>query len=246
MKNIFKIAICDDNKIFAERLQHSVESIIKANGDESVIECFADGTEVLQYCKKNAVDILILDIDMPVMSGFEVMEELGKTQPNLSVIFVTSHDELAYQAYDYQPFWFVSKSDLDKMDDILTKLINKIKTMKIQNDVVTLNLTNIVHINISEVMYLKSDKNYIDAVSIGGGSFRFRAALKDVYEQLADYGFIYAIRGYVVNCRFIDKLDKKRNSILLKNDLELPMTNDAKIIKEIDRIYGKFLREARL
>lgn len=245
LSDILKIAVCDDDKKFADRITRQIKEITLSKGILCDITNFYDGIELVSYCKKHNTDILILDIDMPVMNGFEAVDELRKSQPEIAVIFITAHNEFAYQAYDYQPFWFVSKSDLCKLGEVLLKLINKINLHRAENNFIVLKLNNIVHINAAEIMYLKSERNYINAYKVNGEVFKFRGAMKDTYEQLEDRGFIYVIRGCIVNCRYIEKIDKRKNIILMKNNDRIHITSDAEAIRKIDAVYGKFMRESR-
>lgn len=238
--SILSVAVCDDNKIFADRMTERIDSILSAENEKYEIQTFYDGLELVQYCKKNSTDILILDIDMPVVGGFEAVEELKKLQPDIAIIFVTSHDELAYQAYDYQPFWFVSKSDLEKLDDIIQKLIHKIKSEQAKANIVQLELNNLVDINLDEAMYLDSQQNYIIVHNADGSVTEFRGTVKEAYELLMPHSFILIQRGLIVNCRFIKKLLSK--SVVLNDGTEFTFTRDTARQKEARDIYGKFMR----
>ena len=238
--SILSVAVCDDNKIFADRMTERIDNILSAGNEKYEIKTFYDGLELVQYCKKNSTDILILDIDMPIVGGFEAVEELKKLQPDIAIIFVTSHDELAYQAYDYQPFWFVSKSDLEKLDGIIQKLIHKIKTEQAKANIVKLELNNLVDINLDETMYLTSQQNYIIVHKADGSDAEFRGTITEAYNQLMPHSFILIQRGLIVNCRFIKKLLSK--TVVLADGTEFTFTRDTARQKKARDIYGKFMR----
>lgn len=124
---------CDDNKIFMEKLVNEVEKIIHARQEHcKIVRCF-DGTELVSYCMKEAVDVILVDIDMPKLDGFSAVAEIQKYKPDIAVIFITSHTEKAYQSFDYQPFWFISKTDLSKLEAVMIRLIKKLKQKKRRN-----------------------------------------------------------------------------------------------------------------
>ncbi len=243
MNTEFSIAMCDDDYLFLDGLKEEVSRIMEEkNYRYKIFECY-DGKELVSYCKKNRVDIVLADIDIPEMNGFEATEELKKLRPELAVIFVTAHDELAYQAFDYQPFWFVSKSDLDKLKSVLLKLARKIEARKESNDIFLLQMENLIEINVNEVMYIVSYKNYLSAYNKDGSVTEFRGSVRDAYDQLITAGFVRVQRSYIVNCRFIEHFGKRY--AVLKNGKQISVTRDNAKIKEAQTIYREFMREQR-
>lgn len=98
---MFNIIICDDNADFADRIYKQTIDVLSNVGCEYKITRLYNGIELIEYCRHNTVDIILADIDMPKMNGFEAVEELQKQQSDASIIFVTAHEEMAFQAYDY-------------------------------------------------------------------------------------------------------------------------------------------------
>ncbi|MCH5213262.1 MAG: response regulator transcription factor [Oscillospiraceae bacterium] len=239
------IAICDDEVTFLDDLYNRVEQIVsKYNYKCNIIE-FDNSGEFTNYCKKNIVDIILADIDIPDKDGFTAVKELQEQQPDIPVIFVSAHEELAYQSFYYNPFQFVSKADLDRLEHVLIDLIQKIERRKQQKDIVHIEAEgNIVDINVNEVMYLKSDRNYIMAYNENENVLlKFRGILKSIYAQLSDSGFIYTHKSYIINCRFIQNFERKK--VVLANNSEIKGTRNTDIIDEAQKLYGKFMRELR-
>lgn len=243
MDTKINIVICDDDKSFANELHHQILNIISEHGYDCDIHEFFNGDESVRYCERNLADIVLVDIDMPKMNGFDTVKELQKNQPDLAVIFVTSHEEYAYQAYDYQPFWFVSKRKIEKLNEVMSKLLMKIKHRKESREIIHLNFGSIVDINVNEVVYLKSDRHYISVFNNDEEITKFRGGIKEVYEQLKYAGYIYVHRSYIVNCRFIDRFDYQ--CVTLKSGKKISVTRNKEIINEAKKIYAKFMRESR-
>ncbi|MDO5398070.1 MAG: LytTR family DNA-binding domain-containing protein [bacterium] len=244
MKATFKIVVCDDNENFTKILNNKIADILSRNNIAHNIVELCDGLELLDYCRKNVADIVFLDIDMPNMTGFEAIKKLQEYQPEITIVFVTDHMELAYQAYDYHPYQFISKQDLVKLDFIVPRLIRKIVYSKQNDEVVHIRLdNNIMEIRVTEVMYFKSKRNYVLAFCADGTYYEIHANLKSIYKQVCDKGFIRAQRSYVVNCRFI--FDFSASKIILNDNTEITVTRDADMRKEAQKVYGKFKRELR-
>lgn len=241
---LFKIVVCDDDASFAENLHKKISGILlESNISHHIVELY-DGSELLDYCRQNAVDIVFADIEMPKMTGFESVRKLQEYQTEITIVFITAHEEFAYQAYDYHPYQFISKNDLGKLDMLVKRLAGKIVSRKQCNEVTHIRLGhNIIDIQVTEVMYFKSKRNYVLAYYLDGSQLKFRANLKSIYEQLCNVGFIQIHRSYVVNCRFI--FDFSTSKVLLKDHTEISVTRNADMRKEAQRIYGKFQREIR-
>lgn len=243
MEFIFNVAICDDDEIFVDKLSGIVLDIMNRNGYNCNLEKLYNGKELLAVCRKNAMDIILADIDMPQINGFKAIETLQEIQPNLAVIFVTAHNEYAYQAYDYHPYQFVNKNDLEKLDTVLASLAKKIICRKTYNEIAHIFLNEVFDINVNEVMYFKSRKNYVDAYNVDGSITEYRTTIKDMYNQLEKTGFIYVQRSYILNCRFVDDFDSK--FITLKNGEKISMSRDVETRKKAQRNYGNFMRSLR-
>ncbi len=93
------IAICDDETAFLADLYNRVKQIISEYGYECNIIGFDSSNEFIEYCKKYDVDIIMADIDIPDKDGFTAVKELQKQKPDIAVIFVSAHEELAISRF---------------------------------------------------------------------------------------------------------------------------------------------------
>ncbi len=91
MKQI-KIIIADDHPIFLKGL----EDIINSENDFRVIGKANNGKEVLEILKAESPDVVILDIDMPEMNGFECAEIILNQYKNINIILLTIHKKRVF------------------------------------------------------------------------------------------------------------------------------------------------------
>ena len=103
------VAICDDEKKILDDLFEQVRWTF----EDADISCYSDGKRLISDNEKSPFDIIMLDIDMPEISGFSVAESIQKMAVKPLIIFVTSHDELVYDSLMLHPFGFVRKSHMD-------------------------------------------------------------------------------------------------------------------------------------
>lgn len=102
-QSIMRVLIVDDEALARERVRTLLE---KLDDVEVVGEC-ASGTEAVAVVREKQPDVLVLDIQMPELDGFEVLRELGPTLP--IVIFVTAFDEFAVKAFEVRALDYLLK-----------------------------------------------------------------------------------------------------------------------------------------
>ena len=93
MNRQIKIVIADDHSMIREGLKQ----LLELDGDIIVIEEAANGEECLQVIERVQPDVVLLDINMPVMDGLKMLEVLRNSQwKNQKVIILTIHNEIEY------------------------------------------------------------------------------------------------------------------------------------------------------
>lgn len=87
-----KVMLVDDHALVREGIKH----LLEFDGDIIIIEEANDGEECLKKLEKVRPDILLLDINMPVKNGLDVLQELKKKKDPIKVLMLTVHNELEY------------------------------------------------------------------------------------------------------------------------------------------------------
>ena len=90
-KRAIRVVVADDHTMFREGLCR----LIEADGDIEVIAEAENGEECLTQVKESKPDVLLLDLKMPVMTGFDVLVELKKSRSSLRVIILTASEDEA-------------------------------------------------------------------------------------------------------------------------------------------------------
>lgn len=87
-----KIMIADDHTL----LRQGIKKVLELEDDLTVISEAADGEETITVATETSPDVLLLDINMPLVNGLEVTRRLGLAKPSVKVIILTIHDEESY------------------------------------------------------------------------------------------------------------------------------------------------------
>ena len=85
---MIRIALVDDHTLFAKGL----EGLLEEHSGFFVVGIFPNGEEALDFLEKETVDIVITDLNMPVMDGFTVSEKVKKKYPRTKVIVISMYD----------------------------------------------------------------------------------------------------------------------------------------------------------
>jgi two-component system, LytTR family, response regulator len=124
MKGISTILV-DDERVGRSRLRRLLE---KEPDIEILSEC-GDGTAAFETMREHVPDLLFLDINMPGMDGFGVLEALGPERQPRAVIFVTAYDEHAVRAFEACALDYVLKPvSPDRLAKALTRVRERLRT----------------------------------------------------------------------------------------------------------------------
>ncbi len=86
---MIRIALADDHKLFAKGLEGHIEE----HEGFLVTGLFPNGKELLEYLDKETVDIVLTDLNMPIIDGFGVLGHCKKHHPNLKIIVLSMYDD---------------------------------------------------------------------------------------------------------------------------------------------------------
>lgn len=190
---VMNIFICDDGS----KILSDISSKVRSTLPEAAVSEFTSGNVLIEKIADNNCDILLLDIDMPEISGLDIAARLTALTYKPLLVFVTSHDELVYDSLKFHPFGFVRKSYMDKeLPRILTDCVTELKSREKH---FCFHITNgDVKLKLDKIMYFESEGNYLKLFS-NDGEYRFRDTLSAVENTLSDSGFIRIHKGFLVN-----------------------------------------------
>jgi DNA-binding NarL/FixJ family response regulator len=83
------IALADDHNLFAK----GIEGLLEDEEDMMVAETFPNGKELVEFLKGQAVDVILTDLNMPILDGFGVLAVVKKNYPEIKVVVLSMYDE---------------------------------------------------------------------------------------------------------------------------------------------------------
>lgn len=230
------IAICDDEVDFLAKEKLSIEKIIKEEYPEIEVEIFPfkDGHSLIQRCEN--MDIVFLDIELQEEYGFDIAKQLTCVRKDIKIIFVTSHENLVYNAFVFRPVGFIRKFIFNEeikivIPQVINSFIEDNKMIEIGES------KNTSIIALSRVKYIDTLGHNI-IVKTSDKTLTVRDKLSRINQILAERNYIKINRGCMVNMQYIvEFLD---DSILLDDGESFKISRSK--LGDCKSQYKRFMR----
>ncbi|MEG1426708.1 MAG: LytTR family transcriptional regulator DNA-binding domain-containing protein, partial [Oscillospiraceae bacterium] len=136
------------------------------------------------------------------------MKELCDSGKRIFVIFVSSHENYVHNAWDYHPYSFISKANLDyKLErnllDIHKEYISRHKTVLLNTE------KGFYSLDLKNLEYAEVDRNNLILHLIEGDSVEIRETISRIADEWTVYGIVRAHKSYLVNVQYIFSLENK-------------------------------------
>lgn len=210
---------------------------------EVVAECTKshDGLKCIQDLKP---DIVFLDIEMPQMNGFQLLENLDEL--DFALIFVTAYDKFAVKAFRYSAVDYLLKPiDTKDLQDCVKKIIKQkridegqVNLLKAQytspnkalpDKIALPNKNGVSFVLIVDILYCESDDNYTKFYLKNGTTSLVSKTLRDIQDILEERNFLRVHRQYLVNLDQITRYVKgEGNYLIMSNDVSIPVARNQK------------------
>ena len=238
-----KIAICDDEREFTDTLLNNICNEFNKRKIVCDIYTCSSGFDLIDICKSQSIDVVFLDIAMPKMNGFSVAKRLNDVRKSIILVFVSSNEQLVFQSYEYRPFWFIPKTQLELLETVVEKIIDKIKARELENGTILVSLEKrVAEVNLKKVFYIKNDDHYVRFVYDNKReSESYRCKLDEIERQVSKFGFIRSHKRFLVNCRAIKVIEKTK--CILHNGEEIPISRTK--MSEVKDRFMEYMRSMR-
>ncbi|MDE7362379.1 MAG: LytTR family DNA-binding domain-containing protein [Oscillospiraceae bacterium] len=237
---MIRIAICDDEKEAVIQHEDIVKSSLQSCGIGYEIVTYTQSSNLLFDITDDSFfyDLILLDIEMPGMTGMELSEKIKPHLPNVRIIFITSHLEYAIDAFELSIFRYVPKNNLDNR--LVAAVVDAAKLIELETDreYVIQAAGRMEKIPYKDIFYIQRDGGKNSMIVSGMGTSKVRKSLQQVFEELNAPEFIFIDRGYIVNIIQIMKISD--GMAYLKNGETLPISRShlQEVKQQINKFWG--------
>ena len=237
-----KIIIIDDES----RTRKSIANLLKFSNQN--IELIAEAENVktgLEAISLHSPDIVLLDINMPDGTGFDLLQKIDN--PDFKIIFITAYEEFAVKAFEFSAIDYLLKPvDPQKLFNAIEKAYNLVEQENISlklnamfanlenssdenKKLVLKTAENIYIVNTKDIIRCQSDGGYTEFYLIDGKRILVSRNLKDYEEMLDGYGFYRIHQSHMINIQYVDHYSKVEGGAVVMKDLsELPVARRKK------------------
>lgn len=205
-----------------------MRSLIAEISSMDVLGEFSNAPSALEFLKDNEVDLIFLDIEMPMVTGLEFVEMLPKKS---LIIFTTAYSQYALKSYELEAMDYLLKPiDPQRLKKAIDKAV--LYTELLSKDTVK----NTVESNTADFLFIKAERRFY---KISFSDIKFIEGLKDyvvihtkqqklitamnlktIHQKISGETFIRVSKSYVVNMNYIDSFD---NHNIYIEDSEIPL-----------------------
>jgi len=227
MEEVLKILVVDDEPEARELLKYM---LLETTGI-AVVGLAGSVDEALILLRKEHPDLVLLDIQMPEKDGFHFIEQVNGTGKDPGIIFVTAYDHYAIQAIRNSVFDYIMKpvhqeelsnaierfrqKGRNNQDQDFHQLLEAIRT-SVPARIKLNTRSGYVLIDPEEVVYCQADGNYTHIQLTRGTSEIITQNLGAIEEILDGRTFFRASRSYLLNLKYISRVDRKTCNCILE------------------------------
>ena len=228
---MIRAILIDDESNSLEMMEWLLKTYCPQVQVEAMCNSAAKGIEAIN---KFRPDVIFLDIEMPHMNGFDMLEEFDKL--SFDVVFCTAYDQFAIRAFKYSALNYLLKP-VDPED--LKETIRRIEEKKMapSREQLELLLENIrkpskptaqrialttgdglIFVPTKDILYCNAESNYTNVVLTGGRKILVSKVLKEIDEALAGPDFFRIHNSYLVNLNHITKFVRGDGGYVVMQD----------------------------
>lgn len=229
---MLQIAICDDETLLLDEIKRITENCMRQHQTFSILSTYTDGKSLFYDIQDGKrFDLLLLDIEMPGLSGMELARRVHELLPDALMLFVTAHYKYAVDAYELHIFRYIPKNQLKER--LPHALKDAVALLEIQNtdSYIISSQNRLERIPYKEILYIEKDgKNALFHTAVSknqtedpsGQNRRVRKTLSEVFDELCSEEFYFIERGYIVNLRHVTGISHA--DCILTDQTRLPVS----------------------
>jgi len=236
---MIRTIIADDEPLVRKKLR----SVLDSEADVEIVAECSDGNQCIAAVRSCKPDLLLLDVQMPEVDGFDVLLAIPPEEMPI-VVFVTAHDQYAIRAFEAHALDYVLKpfdrerllSAIDRVRGEVQKVQRHQLATRVLGMLADLKAGNrkdsrlwlrcegrIVVLDFAEIDWIQASLNYV-VLNAAGHSYRTRETIGNLFERLDPETFVRIHRSIIVNVTRIKELlpcNSGEYIVLLKNGKEL-------------------------
>ena len=236
------IVLCDDEVESLQRTEAEIERIKEKLPYPVDVVKYADTDYLMERIDNRELqsDILIVDVDMPKMSGLDIAKYIRQNKLDIIIIFLTGHDEYVYSSFEFAPLRYIRKEFIK--EELLYALLaacRNVDTKRIEY-VWIKTINGDFNVKSSEILYYEIENRRCNIYMSDGVVFSTKYKIKDIRKliELKDDAFVQINSGCVVGIRHIKFMSKGDIGVKTDKILQIARRKKAEVEKIVLDYWG--------
>ena len=212
--------IVDDEEMSRELLKGYCEKVDGLN----LVSIGKNGLEAISALEKLSIDVMFLDIEMPELTGMELLKSSEKLP---EIVLTTSSKDHALEAFEYQVADYITKPvSFPRFLKAIERVKDILKVGRENKDEIFIKVDGrYVKLRLEDILFIETLGDYVVFVTEDNKKYIVHSTLKNIEEKIKDQNFLKVHRSYVVN---LSKIIDIEESNLLISDKVIPISRSQK------------------
>lgn len=239
--NLLNAVVVDDEKHCLETLSWQLQRFCP---EVHLVATCNSAHEALAVLQKQSVDLVFLDIEMPHMNGFEMLQQIN--QIKFDVIFTTAYDMFAVKAFQFSAVDYLLKPiDKDQLQQAVQKVLLKGQAISAEQlnvlfqslyqqapnlqKIALPTMEGLEFIQSNQIVHCQSESNYTHIFLQNGTKLLISKTLKETEEMLTGHNFMRVHHSHLINLNHIKKYVKGDGGyVIMSNDASINVSRSRK------------------
>lgn len=230
---MIRVAIVEDSAETGQQLKNMIERYGLEYGKAFQFSLFSNGVDFISDYTPQ-YDLILMDIDMPLLNGLETSKILRKLDRDVPLVFVTNLEKYAINGYDVGAVGFIVKPL--NYATLSVKMNRFVEMLREEEEpyLVVSSKSGVRKVNLSEIFYITVDGRYV-LLHTKDGEIELHKSMKALEAELASHAFVRCDNSSMVNLKYVSMVNSQGAVV---NGVFIPCSrNGRKILLDAFTLY---------